>query len=119
MAPVLFNLFTCPVTERWQARVEGDEGVGITLNFKYDQKLFRRYTRNANVKLLMECLFPDDGALLASTRRGAERAVREYQATCSGFGLTVSNPKTKHMVIGRLVQESDQEPTSVEGGEIC
>ncbi len=65
MAPVLFNLFTCPVTERWQARVEGDEGVGITLNFKYDQKLFRRYTRNANVKLLRECLFPDDGALLA------------------------------------------------------
>ncbi len=100
IAPVLFHLFTCLV---WQARVEGDEGVGITLNSKYDQKLFRRYTRNANVELLMECLFPDDGALLASTRRGAERAVGEYQATCSGFGLTVSNPKTKHMLIGRRV----------------
>ncbi len=46
MAPVLFNLFTCRVTERWQARVEGDEGIGITLNFKYDQKLFRSCTRN-------------------------------------------------------------------------
>ncbi len=32
---------------------------------------------------------------------------------------TVSNPKTKHMVTGRLVQESDKEPISVEGGEIC
>ena len=119
MAPVLFNLFTCLVTERWQARVEGAEGVGIALNFKYDQKLFRRYTRNANVKLLMECLFADDGALLASTRTGTERAVREYQATCSSFGLTVSNPKTKHMVTGRLVEDGDKEPIAVEGGEIC
>ena len=28
MVPVLFNLFTCLVVERWQARVEGADGVG-------------------------------------------------------------------------------------------
>ena len=61
MAPVLFNLSTCLVTERWQTRVEGAEGVDIRLNFKYDQKLFWRYTRNASIKQLMECLFVDDG----------------------------------------------------------
>lgn len=33
MEPVLFNLFTCFVMEQWQARVQGAEGVGITLNF--------------------------------------------------------------------------------------
>ena len=50
MAPVLFNLFSSLVIERWQARVEGTEGMGIKLNFKYDQKLFRRYIRNASVE---------------------------------------------------------------------
>ena len=69
--------------------------------------------------MLIECLFADDGALLASTRPGAERAVREYQATCAAFGLTVSNPKTKHMVVGSLVEEEDREPIAVAGGEIC
>ena len=119
MAPVLFNLFTCLVTEHWLARVEGGEGVGITLSYKYDRKLFRRYTRNASMRVLTECLFADDCALLASTRPGAERAVREYQASCAAFGLTVSNPKTKYMVVGSLVEEEDREPIAVAGGEIC
>ncbi len=64
------------------------------------------------MRLLTECLFADDGALLATTRAGAERAVREYQGTCSKFGLTVSNQKTKDMVTGT-------EPIAVGGGEIC
>ena len=63
MAPVFFNLFTCLVTERWLARVEGGEGVGITLSNKYDRKLFRRY-KNASMRVLTECLFADDGAYL-------------------------------------------------------
>ena len=41
------------------------EGVRVDLHFKYDENLFLRYTRNAQVRLLMECLFADDGALLA------------------------------------------------------
>ena len=45
--------------------------------------------------------------------------MREYQATCAAFGLTVSNPKTKHMVVGNLVEEEDREPIAVAGGEIC
>ena len=119
MAPVLFNPFTCLVVEQWQARVEGADGVGIKLNYKYDQKLFQRYIRNADVRMLTECLFADDGALLASTRFGAERARREYQRTCSNFGLTVSNPKTKHTVTERQVVDGDREPIAVAGGEIC
>ena len=34
------------------------------------------------------------------------------------FGLTVSLPKIKHMVTGRLVEECDQEPISLEGSRI-
>ena len=47
MAPVLFNLYTCLVVERWLIRVEG-VGVGVTVKHKYDEKLFRRYVRNAS-----------------------------------------------------------------------
>ena len=36
MAPVLFNLFSCLVIERWRARLEEVEGVGVDLLFKYD-----------------------------------------------------------------------------------
>ena len=42
MAPVLFNLYTCLVVERWLARMEGVRGVGVTVKYKYDGKLFRR-----------------------------------------------------------------------------
>ena len=45
VAPVLINLYSCVVVERWQAKMEEAEGAGIRLCFKYDQRLFRRYTR--------------------------------------------------------------------------
>ena len=64
MAPVLFNLFSYLVIERWRASLEEVEGVGVDLHFKYDKKLFCRYTRNVQVRLLTECLFADYGALL-------------------------------------------------------
>ena len=118
MALMLFNLFSCLVIERWRARLEEVEGVGVDLHFKYDEKLFRRYSRNAQVRLLTECLFADDGALLATSRNGMERAVQEYRSVESQFGLTVSVKKTKHMVVGRQVDESEREPIAVEEGEI-
>ena len=68
--------------------------------------------------LLRECMFADNGALLASSKAGMERAVREYQNTCSKFGLIISLPKTKHMVSGRQVVEEDRELIEVAGGEI-
>ena len=79
MAPVLFNLYTCLAVESWLKRVEGTEGIGITIKYKYDKKLFRKYTRNACEKKLTECQFADDAALLSSTRSGAERSAVEFQ----------------------------------------
>ena len=97
MVPVLFNLYTCMVVEGWLKRVNGDEGVGMTMQYKLDRKLFRRYTRNASEKSVTECQFADESAILASTRSGAKRAALVYQQTSRDFGLTVSIPKTKHM----------------------
>ena len=79
MAPVLFNLYTCPLMEYWAAKVEEHDRVGIQLKYKMDKKLFRKYTRNAEQRKITECLFADDGALLSSTRASAESAVLEYQ----------------------------------------
>jgi len=74
MAPMLFNLYTCLVVERWLANVGGEVDVGIVAHYKYDHCLFRRYTRNALERLFTDCLFADDGALLASMRSGAKQA---------------------------------------------
>ena len=52
------------------------EGAGVYLRHKDDGKLFRRYTRKSEVIQLNECQFADDAALLATTREGAERALK-------------------------------------------
>ena len=98
--------------------MEGTEVVGITIKYKYDKKLFRKYTRNACERKLTECQFADDAALFSSTRSGVETAAVEYQRASSDFGLTVSIVKIKSMVPGRLVEESDCQPVELEGGGI-
>ena len=114
------------------------EGVGMTIQYKLDRKLFRRYTRNASERRVTECQFADNGTLLASTRPAAEKAASTrpaaekaasarpaaekaalmYQRTSRNFGPTVSLPKTKHMVTGRMVEEEDLAPIVLDGGEV-
>ena len=48
MAPVLLNLYTCLVMERWLSKVEGNEGVGIIAYYNYDTSTKIHY-RNAIV----------------------------------------------------------------------
>ena len=78
MAPMLFNLYACVFVERWLARVENPDGIGVSLKYKHDQELFRRYTHNAEKGKLTELQFADDAALLAKTREGAEAAIQKY-----------------------------------------
>ena len=110
MAPVLFNLYACVFVERWLAGVESSDGVGVSLKYKHDQKLFRRYTRNAEETKLTELQFADDAALLARTSEGAEVAIQKYMEVASDFGLTVSVPKTKLLVSGREATAKDKAP---------
>ena len=118
MAPVLFNLYSSVVLERWSDKVKGVEGVGINVEFKMDEKLFRRYTRNADQRRINECQFADDTAFLATMRPGAEQALKECAKTNTNFGLTVSTSKTKFMAVGREAKEEDREPMMVEEGDI-
>ena len=113
MAPVLFNLCTCLLMERWYARTVESDGIGIALRFKYDEKLIRRYTRNADERKVTGCLFAEDGALLATSQDayGAQKAIKEYMAVSRSFGLTVSISKTKHMATGRALSNAEKAPS--------
>ena len=107
---VLFNLYACVFVECWLARIENLDGVGLTLKYKHNQKLFRRYTRNAEETRLTELQFADDAALLTKTREGAENAIRMYTKVANDFGLSVSIPKTKLMVSDREARAEDNAP---------
>ena len=75
MTHVLFNLYTCAVTEKWLKKAhEAEEEVGVRVLYKYDGKLFRRYSRSAEGRVVSDGLFADDGALVSSTRNSAESA---------------------------------------------
>ena len=71
--------------------------MGTIWRYKLDEKLFRRYTRNARDP---ECQFVDDAAILATTCAGVETAMREFVRVATDFGLKVSFQKTKMMVVG-------------------
>ena len=64
------------------------KGVGTCLFYKYDQQLFRRYTRNASEGLVHKCEFADDVAVLAINCAAAEEALRLYSGVLNEFGLT-------------------------------
>ena len=117
MAPSLFNLYSSLLVDLWTSRMKHVEGAGVYIRHKDDGKLFRRYTRNSEITQLNECQFADDAALLATTREGAERALKEYMQVAREFGLTVNLRKTKVMVTGKTATEEEKAPLNVEGND--
>ena len=113
MAPVLFNLYACLFVEHWTERVADTAGVGVNVKYKYDLKLFRRYTCNADEARFTDLQFADDAALLATTRAGAEGALYMYIDIAADFGLSVNVSKTKLMVTGRKATADDRVPIPV------
>ena len=95
MAPTLFNLYACVVSERWMDKVQGVDGVGTEILYKLDKQLFRRVTRSSSKHTVMKGEFADDVVLLASTRAAAEVATKTYVDVTKAFGLTISLQKTK------------------------
>ena len=118
LAPVLFDLNACLVVERWRSQLSEVDRAGSYLRFKFDQKLFRRSTRNVQESQLTDGQFADDGALLATSRAGAEQILWEYMDVTGAFGLQVSLVKTKLMVAGCAVWEEERTPILVGDDEI-
>ena len=67
---------------------------------------------------MYKCEFADDVALLVTTHTAAEAAISAYSSEARKFGLTVSTPKTKFLVVGHGVQEEELLPMSINGGTI-
>ena len=57
-------------------------------------------------------------ALLATSRAGAEEAIRAYHSTAAAFGLTVSYSEIKFLVAGHGVTEEDMFPIMTPGESI-
>ena len=89
MTLVFFNPYACLVIECWHAKMKGIPGVLTDIKYKYGEKLFKRYTRNAKERKHLEWLLDDNGAPLASTRICAEKTVAESE---------VNIHKTGHLV---------------------
>ena len=118
MAPTLFNLYACVVVERWLERVKSVEGTGTHTLYKQDQQLFQRSIRNAQEMLLIKGEFSDDVVLWARMRQAVSAAIRAYVDVAKAFGLTVSVPKTKFMVVGSGVSKEEKLPLALDDGLI-
>ena len=53
--------------------------------------------------------------MYATTRDSFEQATREFVLSASQWGLTVSIAKTKGMVVGKQMEDSDVSPVQGEG----
>ena len=92
--------------------------MGTYLLYKPDQRLFRRYTKNACEDTLYKCEFANDVALLATTHAAAETAIQAYHSEAEKFGLIVKISKTKFLVVGHEVQDLEMLPMTVDDGSI-
>ena len=99
----------------------GTAGVGVTVKYKHDRKLFRRYTCNADEARFTDLQFADDAALLATTRAGVKGALYMYMYidVAADFGLWVNVSKTKLMVTGRKATADDRAPILVGNDRIA
>ena len=52
---------------------------------------------------MTELSFADDAAVVASTREDLVKATIELNGVVTACGLTISNPKTKFLVVGSYV----------------
>ena len=98
--------------ERWSSRVASLEGVGTLLLYKYDGKPFRRSTRQACKRQVLDGQFADDAVLFA-TRTGAEQALMLYREVAGAFGLKVNLQKTKLMAVGPGIEDGERTPITM------
>ena len=97
MAPVLFNLNTCVVFERWRGMIADDGELGIPLIQFRRERLFNTKLAEHRRIRLTECEFADDSTLLAVMHAGAGKALSSFRDVVCAFGLSVNLSKTKYM----------------------
>jgi len=92
LASTLFILYFGLVIDRWLNRCQAGD---LVVQFKLGGKLVGERTR-----ILSECLFADDTALMCSSREDMVLAGEVFNEVISEYGLTLSIAKTKLLVSG-------------------
>ena len=117
LAPTLFNIYFSAMVADWRDR---SSGAGVSVLYKHGRKLVGDRTAKSrlNEMRVTESQFADDVALYATSRDSFESVAAEFVKVASEWGLTVSTEKTKGMVVGEGLNESDVRPVQVEGGSV-
>ena len=117
LAPTLFNIYFSAMVADWRNR---SSGAGVSVLYKHGRKLVGDRTAKSRLSEMRvtESQFADDVALYATCRDSFESVAAEFVKVVSEWGLTVSTEKTKGMVVGEGLNESDVRPVQVEGGSV-
>ena len=117
LAPTLFNIYFSAMVADWRNR---SSGAGVSVLYKHGRKLVGDRTAKSRLSEMRvtESQFADDVALYATFRDSFESVAAEFVKVTSEWGLTVSTEKTKGMVVGEGLNESDVRPVQVEGGSV-
>ncbi len=109
MAPTLFSLFYNLVIEVWRNMCVED---GVTILYSMDGHLIGSRTSRYDMASWNELQFADDTAILGPSREKILHAMRKLFLVTSQWGLTISIPKTKAMVVGGT--EGEQQDLQVD-----
>jgi hypothetical protein len=117
LAPTLFNIYYSAVVANWRKRCPS---TGMNVKFKLGRKLVgdRTARERLSVVRITESQYADDTATYATCRDIFENSATELIDTVKDWGMTVSTEKTKGMVVGAAVEESDHAPLQKESGSI-
>ena len=116
LAPTLFNIYFSAMVADWRNR---SSGAGVSVLYKHVRKLVGDRTAKSRLSEMRvtESQFADV-ALYATSRDSFESVAAEFVKVASEWGLTVSTEKTKGIVVGEGLNESDVRPVQVEGGSV-
>ena len=91
---------------------------GITVKHRHGRKLVGDRTAKSRLDevRVFESQFADDVAVYATTREAFERATLEVLHAASVWGLTISIPKTKGLIMGRHLTPTDMAPIQLYTG---
>ncbi len=117
LAPSLFNLYFGAVVGAWRAHCPE---AGIDVRYKHGRKLVGDRIAKSRLECMKvtESQFADDAAVYTKTCEAFERSTAQLVDVATNWGLTVSMEKTKGMVVGGHVDDSDALPVQLAGGQI-
>ena len=112
-----FDIYFSAMGADWRNR---SSGAGVSVLYKHGRKLVGDRTAKSRLSEMRvtESQFADDVALYATSRDSFESVAAEFVKVASEWGLIVSTEKTKGMVVGEGLNESDVRPVQVEGGSV-